>query len=145
MGIDGKPGASLRAFRDYLPMTSIFGADIDRRVLFEEERIKTYFVDQTDVASFNELSIRLKETKFDLMIDDGLHNSWANLNSLGFFLKHIKDEGIMLIEDIKQEDLAYYKVLSQLRKDLKFVWMEFNILYTLIIARKEVRLEKIFD
>ena len=31
MGKHGKPGASLRAFRDYLPNAQIFGADIDRK------------------------------------------------------------------------------------------------------------------
>jgi len=44
----GKPGASLRAFRDFCPEAQIFGADIDRRILFEEERIRTTWVDQLD-------------------------------------------------------------------------------------------------
>src|SRR5262249_35300312 len=39
MGKYGKPGASLRAFKDYLPNAKIFGADIDRNILFQEERI----------------------------------------------------------------------------------------------------------
>jgi hypothetical protein len=29
MGVDGRPGASLRAFRDFLPDASIYGADIE--------------------------------------------------------------------------------------------------------------------
>ena len=53
MGINGKPGASLRAFRDYCPNASVFGADIDKRILFEEERIKTFYVDQTDPVTFD--------------------------------------------------------------------------------------------
>ncbi len=41
MGFRGRPGASLRAFRDFLPNARIFGADVDCRVLFAEERIRT--------------------------------------------------------------------------------------------------------
>ena len=41
MGASGKPGASLRAFRDFCPQAQVFGADIDRRILFEEDRIRT--------------------------------------------------------------------------------------------------------
>jgi hypothetical protein len=68
MGTRGRPGASLRAFRDYFPNASIFGADIDRRVLFQDERIKTVFVDQTDPEQFVELK-RLGND-FDFIIDD---------------------------------------------------------------------------
>src|SRR5262249_45143750 len=59
MGINGKPGASLRAFRDFLPRARIFGADIDRRILFSEDRIETYFVDQTLQTSFDDLALAL--------------------------------------------------------------------------------------
>ena len=41
MGKFGKPGASLRAFRDFCPNAIIYGADIDQSILFKEERIKT--------------------------------------------------------------------------------------------------------
>ena len=38
MGKDGKPGASLRAWRDYFP-----NADIDTRILFKEDKIQTFY------------------------------------------------------------------------------------------------------
>jgi hypothetical protein len=80
MGTYGRPGASLRAFRDMYPEATVFGADIDKRILFSEERIATYFVDQTDMATLNELKNQFANIRFDLIIDDGLHNSHANLN-----------------------------------------------------------------
>lgn len=55
MGPYGRPGASLRAFRDFLPNALLFGADIDRHSLFQEERVKTVFVDQTKPETFVEL------------------------------------------------------------------------------------------
>jgi hypothetical protein len=60
MGSGGKPGASLRAFRDYCPNANIYGADIDSRILFSEERIRTFYLDQTRLDSFQNLLIDLK-------------------------------------------------------------------------------------
>jgi len=42
MGEHGKPLASLRAWRDYFINANIYGADIDKSILKNEERIKTF-------------------------------------------------------------------------------------------------------
>src|SRR5262249_46148723 len=55
MGRDGRPGASLKAFRDFLPHAAIFGADIDEKILFNDDRIRTFFVDQTSEESYRQL------------------------------------------------------------------------------------------
>lgn len=99
MGADGRPGASLRAFRDYLPNAMIYGADIDVRVLFSEERISTCFIDQTDPSSFTELA-QLIGDGVDLIIDDGLHSPNANIAILAFGLDRIRVGGWIVIEDI---------------------------------------------
>ena len=44
MGCNGTPGASLRAFRDFCPKAEIYGADVDSRILFSEDRIKTFLL-----------------------------------------------------------------------------------------------------
>jgi len=93
MGTNGKPGASLRAFRDYIDDSYIYGADFDHRILFEEKRIKTFFVDQTNPKTFSDLSKKIN-LEFDLMIDDGLHSPNANLNSLAFFKIKLNQEVI---------------------------------------------------
>jgi hypothetical protein len=59
MGSGGRPGASLFAYRDFLPRARIYGADIDRGILFEDERIKTFFVDQTSPQSFEPIAAQL--------------------------------------------------------------------------------------
>ena len=48
---NAKPGASLRVWRDYFVNANIFGGDIDEKVLFEEDRIRTFFVDQLNDSS----------------------------------------------------------------------------------------------
>ncbi len=113
MGEKGRPGASLRAFRDVLPNASIFGADVDKRILFEEERIKTFYVDQTDLKSFDELGKNLKE-EFDLIIDDGLHSANANIATLSFALGKLKRSGVFVVEDISPDALPVWRVVSAL-------------------------------
>ena len=49
MGATGSPGASLRALRDFLPNAHVYGADIDRGVFFNEERIDTYFLSTSSI------------------------------------------------------------------------------------------------
>jgi SAM-dependent methyltransferase len=111
MGVDGVPGASLRAFRDYLPNARIYGADVDRRILFEETRIKTYFVDQTELQSLADLGEKIDE-KLDLIIDDGLHSPHANVAVLAFALDRLKPGGWVIIEDIPESAYPLWEVVA---------------------------------
>ena len=70
MGARGIPGASLRVWREYFPNAAIVGADIDRTVLFQEERISTFYVDQTDQRSINDLWNDIGVGDFDVMVDE---------------------------------------------------------------------------
>jgi SAM-dependent methyltransferase len=112
MGPSGKPGASLRAFRDFCPNAQVFGADFDRRILFEEERIRTYFVDQTRYSSFDELSIQISERTFDLVIDDGLHSPNANIATMLFALRILRSDGYFIVEDIPESALPIWQVVG---------------------------------
>jgi hypothetical protein len=113
MGMRGRPGASLRAFRDYLERAKIYGADIDRRILFAEDRIETFFVDQTAPESFLALGKQLP-SDLDLIIDDGLHSPSANIETLKFALPRIKTAGWVVIEDIGTPTLPVWQVVSAL-------------------------------
>jgi cephalosporin hydroxylase len=111
MGKKGRPGGSLRAFRDFLPKAQLYGADIDRQILFEEDRIATFFVDQTDPASLSTLASLIGD-HFDLIIDDGLHSPNANLAVLDFGLRKLKVGGWLVIEDIKSEALPIWQLTA---------------------------------
>ena len=108
---EGTPGASLRAFRDFLPNAQIYGADIDRRILFTEDRITTFFADQTDPASLAAL-VEKAPGPFDLIIDDGLHSPAANLAVLHFGLPELKPGGWLVIEDIRAEALPVWHLTA---------------------------------
>ena len=104
MGSGGRPGASLYAFKQYLPNANIYGADIDKNILFNEERINTCYVDQLDIKTFDNIKNTFGNIKYDLIIDDGLHSIGANLNTLLFALNNIKINGWIIIEDIHIPD-----------------------------------------
>lgn len=101
MGVNGRPGASLYAFKEYLQNSNIYGADVDKDILFEEDRIKTCYVDQLDSNSFDEIKNKFGPIKFDLIIDDGLHSIGANFNTLLYALKNLNNKGWIVIEDIQ--------------------------------------------
>lgn len=113
MGRSWVPGNSLRAFREYLPGTTVYGADVDKRILFAEDRIKTYFVDQTDAATIAALGENIPG-QLDLIIDDGLHAPNANLAVLAFSLDKLKNGGWVVIEDISEEAEVIWKVVASL-------------------------------
>jgi len=113
MGGAGKPGGSLRAFRDFLKSAKIYGADIDKRILFEEERIETFYVDQTCPAAFIDLG-KLVPSDLDLIIDDGLHSPDANIETLKFGLTKIRAGGWVVIEDISADAIPVWEVVAAL-------------------------------
>lgn len=113
MGTYGRPGASLRAFRDFLPNAQIYGADVDHRILFEEERIKTYFSDQTNLDTLSALSTAIPDN-LNLIIDDGLHSPNANIAMVAFGVNKLQEGGWLIIEDIQVSALPVWHVVAAL-------------------------------
>ena len=109
MGWNGRPGASLYAFRDFLPKAEVYGADIDRGILMTSDRIKTSYVDQMNMATFEQMNKNFGHVKFDLIIDDGLHSIGANLNTLVYALDQVADGGWIVIEDIGLNQCDYWR------------------------------------
>lgn len=110
MGLSGKPGASLRAFRDWAVNAEIYGADVDERILFTEDRISTFWVDQTSEISLSKLAAQLHGKRFDLIIDDGLHFPHANFNTIKSLLPLLSPTGVMVIEDIRAVDRPFWRI-----------------------------------
>ena len=116
MGGGGIPGASLRSWRDLDPRLEIVGADIDSRILFKEERITTYRVDQTDQSSWQDFNTALGDECFDLIIDDGLHAPFANLLTIKNLLPKLTPCGYMVVEDVNLRSLPVWELFIQLTK-----------------------------
>jgi len=112
MGLSGKPGASVKALKDTFTTSKIYGADVDKKILFSEERIKTFFVDQNNPETFKNITDNVKE-EFDLIIDDGLHYQLSNLNTLLFALNNLKIGGFFIIEDIGIWTIDTWKIVNK--------------------------------
>ena len=99
MSDEYKPGASLRAWRDYFPNSMIYGVDVQKDTQFTEERIQTCLADSTSSEKVNEL-MRGLNLQFDIIIDDGWHLDEAQRSTLRNFFPYLKEGGIYIIEDI---------------------------------------------
>ncbi|NDB84890.1 MAG: hypothetical protein EB127_19630, partial [Alphaproteobacteria bacterium] len=107
MGPSGMPGASLRMWRDYFPEAIVFGLDIDKNILFKEDRIKTFWVDQTDKNTI-ELFINNNSVLFDIVIDDGLHTFEAGVSLFEGVWDRLSQGGLYFIEDVEQKYVRDY-------------------------------------
>jgi hypothetical protein len=110
MGVEGVPGASLRGWREIFPHALIFGADLDRDVLFAEDRIQTFYCDQLDSIAIRNLWAQPSmQGGMDIIVDDGLHTFQANALFLSESLEHLRPTGFYIVEDIKTADFANWK------------------------------------
>jgi hypothetical protein len=126
MGVNGKPGASLRGWKHYFPDANIYGADIDKDILFTEPNIVTFFCDQRDEKSVRHLWSQdpIADKIFDIIIDDGLHEFEANLTFFKNSIHKLAPGGIFIIEDVLHYEVnKFANIIDDLKKqylDLKF-------------------------
>ena len=122
----GSWAGSLLGWKEYFPNSQIYSADIDKEYLYNDDRIKSFFVDCEDENSIKSMfDTNLKNNKFDIIIDDGPHTYTSNILFYKKTIEKLKDGGIYIIEDV----------------NLDFI----NILYNGIILFNEEKLQKKYD
>ncbi len=128
MGVDGTPGASIRGWRELFPNALIFGADIDRTILFTDDRIETFYCDQLDSGAIGDLwSQPALREKMDIIIDDGLHTLEGNVSFMNGSLEHLRPGGTYLVEDILSSTLGDWRNLLQSGYPKRFPNHEFAL------------------
>lgn len=93
------PGGSLRAWREYFPIATIYGIDVQLDTQFKDDRIVTHLCNSTNpdhVAVF----LGAVQTQFDIIIDDGSHLLENQLTTLTHFFPTLKPGGTYVVEDI---------------------------------------------
>jgi len=113
-GLGTSYGASLRVWRDYFKNAQIYGADVNKDFLFQEDRIKTYYVDQLNTLSIETMWKKVGVQNFDIIIEDGLHTTEANVNFFLNSFNKLKKDGIYIIEDIKSSEFT--NIIKKLKK-----------------------------
>jgi hypothetical protein len=93
-----KPGASLRAWKEYFSKSLIYGVDIQEDTQFTEDRIQTFLFDSTNKE---ECDSTLNNMKFDIIIDDGWHKWEAQLSTITNLFSRVNIGGYYIIEDIE--------------------------------------------
>ena len=87
----------------------LFGDDIDTDILFNTDKINTFFCDQTNPQIIKNMwnESKLKDD-FDIIIDDGLHKFKANVCFFENSIHKLKPNGFFIIEDIlKHEEYLF--------------------------------------
>jgi hypothetical protein len=118
MSSKGSPGASLYAWRDSGFFNNVLGADIDSKTLLNERFISTYYVDQNNTDSLEDLKNAISSKKISLVVDDGLHEAQANFRSLEVLFPIIMPGGFYIIEDLTRDLL--HILLVWILRDSKY-------------------------
>ena len=129
MGKNGRPGASLYGWSKFFINSKIYGADIDKDILFNNDKIKTFYCDQTQkkiIINMWNTNDELKEP-FNIIIEDGLHTFDSSVCFFENSIYKLSTKGYYIIEDIKIGDINKYKVQIN-----KWKIMYPNLLFTLL-------------
>ena len=120
---DYSPLASLKGWRDYFIKSQIFGADIDKKILKNSDRIKTFYVDMLNKESIVEMW-KTVDDKMDIIIDDGYHSFEANINFFENSIKNLNENGYFVIEDIHRKPsniIKFHKYFSRSKYNFQIV------------------------
>ena len=124
-----KHGNSLRMWRDYFTEASVYGIDINKNLMFTENRIKTFVANQNSEQDLQLVMDKI-DTKLDIIIDDGSHMGEHQVFSFIHLNKHLSDNGIYVIEDVQPPHINGFKDLSIFPADFKeYINKNFNVEY----------------
>jgi hypothetical protein len=91
-------GASLRMWRDFFPNAQVYGADIARGAVFKDERLETFYCDETKEDQIKDL-IRKTGSDIDIFVDDCDHHVNMQMNLLKYTMPLLKKDVLYILED----------------------------------------------
>ena len=98
-------GDSLRIWREFFPNANICGIDIDKKN-FKIENVDILQGDQSN--QFFLKSVIDKYKNFDIIIDDGSHQSKHIIASFKFLFPFLNNNGIYVVEDLQTSYFPRY-------------------------------------
>ena len=131
-------GESLKLWSKYLPESVIYGCDIFERVSFEDVEnnlngfenvflagVDSFGESKAAVDSRDDFLNEIGDTKFEIIIDDGHHDSVSQIKTFNNFIHKLTSDGVYVIEDIKDWDGHLERIKSEL-PDVKIVKLKAN-------------------
>ena len=102
-------GGSIKLWRDYFTQAKIHGIDIlsrDRVLeeLLQDSRVVLYTESDAYNQDFFNTRFKLKNIKFDFILDDGPHTIESMLQFIRLYSQLMTPDGILIIEDIQSID-----------------------------------------
>jgi predicted O-methyltransferase YrrM len=91
-------GGSLFMWKEYFPNAMIYGIELAKRVEINDPRIK-----QIIASGYLPDTLKLIPEELDIAIDDGPHTPTSQITFMELYIKLIKPNGLLIIEDISAE------------------------------------------
>lgn len=134
---DTKPTTDLHAWAEVFPNAEIFGADWKAHLLFNTDRVKTYYVNQEVPESFDALKRQLPE-KIDVILDDASHILEKTITTFEQMFDRVADGGLYLIEDIlvrRYSDSDWEQNVQELNAYFSQTGLDYEIFSTSTIRK----------
>ena len=107
-------GGSIKLWYDYFKKATIYGLDIKDLVKINELKKKKRIILNLSINAYDKNFVKTnfedKDIKFDFILDDGPHTLKSMLQCITLYSKLLKDNGILIIEDIK--DIKWLQSLT---------------------------------
>ena len=119
-------GTSQRGWRDYFSNSQVYAADVHNEVLFEDERIKSFWVDILNKNTLKAMKNKIG-TQLDILIDDSLHTLEGQESLISVAYDWVKPGGFYIVEDVKAKTICSDSLPSLLKRginDFAFVQTE---------------------
>jgi hypothetical protein len=104
-------GNSLRCWEEYFLNAKIYGIDIFEHTELNQDRIRTFVADQSNITELDMVIQSISET-LDIIIDDGSHDGNHQMISFMHLNQYLSPNGIYMIEDIQPNNIEKFKDLS---------------------------------
>jgi hypothetical protein len=115
MGLSGRPGASLFAWKNVFPAWKIIGADIDPKAvaasMADNREVHSAILDQTCSNSWKSFIEEIGVSQFSIIIDDGLHEAFANISTLFESYYLLEEYGVLVVEDVPPDQFVFWQFL----------------------------------
>jgi SAM-dependent methyltransferase len=108
-------GGSLVAWKEFFKNSNVYGIDIFNEVIEEYKRNDVQYI-FSDVKD-NLVLKKIKNIKFDIIIDDGSHYLDDVLFVVSNFLSLLNDNGILIVEDCQNPEFWVIEILNILPKE----------------------------
>ena len=114
---------SIRAFRSYFKKAKLYAFEFDKNLINKAKKNKLrntsyHFIDVRSSASINK-SFKKIRTKFQFIIDDSTHDINDQIRIAKNCYKYLKEDGMLIIEDILPGENNELKLYTSLCKNSK--------------------------